>query len=56
MCFPKYRKIKDLSYFESPVQAARYLHQLKNYDRDIGKFIYNDDIYILHNTHYILIK
>ena len=35
-----------MSHLQSPVQAARYLHNIPNYDRTVGKFIFNDDIYI----------
>ena len=45
-------KIKDLSHLKSPVQAARYCHTIKNYDNNIGKFLYENEIYILNKNGY----
>ena len=56
MCLKRHYKIKNMSHLQSPVQAARYLHNIPNYDRIVGKFIFNDDIYILQNGYYILIN
>jgi hypothetical protein len=58
MCFnfTNYKCVKDMSSFESPVQAAHYLHNLKNYDNDIGKFKYNDQVFVINNFGYYVIK
>ena len=43
----KKNKIRDFSYMKSPVQAARFAHSLKNYDRDVGAFYFNGYLYLL---------
>ena len=40
-------EIRDVSYMKSPVQAARYLHRVKNYDEKVGEFIWRDTRFIL---------
>ena len=40
-------EVKDMSYMTTPVQAARYLHQLKNYDDKVGEFIWHGAKFIL---------
>tara|TARA_X000000950_G_C13816130_1_gene619887 strand:- start:447 stop:590 length:144 start_codon:yes stop_codon:yes gene_type:complete len=32
---------------KSPVQASRFAHSLKNYDRDVGAFYFNGYLYLL---------
>ena len=44
--------VKDMSYMKSPVQAARYLHQIKNYDEEVGEFIWNGSRFILSGDGY----
>ena len=56
MCLQRRYKIKDMSHLQSPVQAARFLHTIPNYDRTVGKFTFDNDIYILQNGYYILIN
>ena len=49
MCFfscRKKNKIRDFSYMKSPVQASRFAHSLKNYDRDVGAFYFNGYLYL----------
>lgn len=53
--FPNYSS-KDLSHLQSPVQAARYVHSLKNYDKNIGKFKYNEDYYVINDDGYYVIN
>jgi len=46
-------EIKDMSYMTSPVQAARYLHQVKNYDKEVGEFVWYKSRFILsYDGHY----
>jgi len=51
-------ELKDLSYIETPVQAAKYAHGLKKYDEQIGQFLYQGDIYKIndYNGFYNLIE
>jgi len=44
--------IKDMSYMTTPVEAARYLHQIKNYDEEVGEFIWNGSRFILSSDGY----
>ena len=32
---------------KSPVQAARYAHGIKNYDKRVGKFIWQEQLYAI---------
>ena len=42
----------DLSYLISPVLAAKICHKIKNYDKMVGKFKYNSDIFIINRQGY----
>ena len=44
--------IKDMSYMTTPIEAARYLHQIKNYDEEVGEFIWNGSRFILSSDGY----
>ena len=45
-------EMRDYSHLISPVQAARYAHQIKGYDVSVGKFYWRGEVYAINDKGY----